>query len=269
VTIERRAIVFDLDDTLYRERRFVLSGFREVARVVAASCDVEYADVFTLLVGCMKRGDRAIALQTMCRALGHSIDAVPELVDIIRGHAPSLRLPASSARTLACLRGSWRLGILTNGFPEVQRRKVAALDVASFVDEIVYACEHGTGGGKPEAAPFLVVAERLGVDPRQCVFVGDDPIRDVCGARAVGMRTIRLDRVAYDRTITSVHDDADAVTKTIESVPRIAAALLDEKEAPAARARRRSEVPCSGTAELERVGVGPRAHQEKSNSQCA
>ena len=121
-----RAIVFDLDETLYRERRFALSGFRAVADVVSTACEVDRSTAFALLVSCLKRGDRAVALQRMCQTLGQSIDAVPDLVDIFRRHAPSLHLPASSVRVLARLRATWRIGVLTNGFPDVQRRKVAA-----------------------------------------------------------------------------------------------------------------------------------------------
>jgi putative hydrolase of the HAD superfamily len=226
VTIEPRAVIFDLDDTLYRERRFALSGFRAVARSISASSDVDAETVCALLVQCFKQGNRASAFQTLCRTFGWPVEMIPDLVDIFRRHTPSLNLPRSSGRTLARLRDGWSVGIVTNGCPDVQRRKVAALGLESLVDVIVYACEQGTGAGKPEAAPFLFAAERLGVEPRRCVFVGDDPIRDVYGAQAVGMRAIGIDRSAHDRSTTAVHQDADAVTHTIENVPRLAAALV-------------------------------------------
>lgn len=238
MSAEPRAVIFDLDDTLYRERRYALSGFRQIAEVVSMSCDVEAGAAFVWLATCLKQGQRARAFQVLCERLGYPAESVPALVEIFRQHAPALRLPPSSLRTLARMRGTWRIGIVTNGYPDVQRRKVSALDLASQVDEIVCASEHGTGVGKPEAAPFLAVANRLCVEPSACVFVGDDPIRDVWGARAVGMHTIRIDRLAASRSMTAVADDADAVTNTIESVPRLAAALLG---APAARERRNSK----------------------------
>jgi putative hydrolase of the HAD superfamily len=223
-----RAVIFDLDDTLYPERRYALSGFRHVALTLSASARVDASRAFAVLVGCLRRGERANALQTLCRALGHSAEPVPALVDLIRGHLPSLHLPRSSGRALEGLRGGWRLGIVTNGFPGVQRRKVAALGVDRLVDTIVIAYEHGTGLGKPDPETFRVAAERLGVEPARCVFVGDDPRRDIDGARAVGMRTIRILRGAYRSSTYPPGQEADAVAATIEDVVRLAPALLRE-----------------------------------------
>ena len=38
---ERRAVVFDLDDTIYPYRRFKLSGFAEVARHLERTCALD------------------------------------------------------------------------------------------------------------------------------------------------------------------------------------------------------------------------------------
>ena len=47
---------------------------------------------------------------------------------------------------------------------------------------------------KPDPAAYLLMAERLGVDPRECVFIDDQP-GNCAGAEAVGMRTVHLDPV--------------------------------------------------------------------------
>jgi 2-phosphoglycolate phosphatase len=46
-----------------------------------------------------------------------------------------------------------------------------------------------TGKTKPDPAPLFAAAERMGIDPRHCIYVGDDR-RDVEAGRAAGMRTI-------------------------------------------------------------------------------
>ena len=45
---------------------------------------------------------------------------------------------------------------------------------------------------KPHPAPLLLAAERLGLPPADCTYVGDD-LRDVQAARAAGMRSIAVD----------------------------------------------------------------------------
>ena len=42
---------------------------------------------------------------------------------------------------------------------------------------------------KPDPLPLLVAAERIGLDPADCVYVGDDE-RDIAAARAAGMRSV-------------------------------------------------------------------------------
>ena len=42
---------------------------------------------------------------------------------------------------------------------------------------------------KPDPMPLLVAADRLGVDPRDCAYVGDDE-RDIVAARAAGMASV-------------------------------------------------------------------------------
>lgn len=46
-----------------------------------------------------------------------------------------------------------------------------------------------TPHAKPHPAPLLEAAKRLGVDPRACIYVGDDE-RDIIAGRAAGMRTV-------------------------------------------------------------------------------
>jgi 2-phosphoglycolate phosphatase len=46
-----------------------------------------------------------------------------------------------------------------------------------------------TPHAKPHPAPLLEAARRLGVDPRACIYVGDDE-RDIVAGRAAGMRTV-------------------------------------------------------------------------------
>ena len=117
----------------------------------------------------------------------------------------------------------WQLAIVTNGLPSVQRAKVAALGVAPLVDHVVYADEH-TPGGKPAASVFRHVLRKLGLPARRVILVGDDPRCDIAGARAVGIRTIRLITPAYPGPLAG---DADVTIDTIDALPAAMAALLD------------------------------------------
>lgn len=50
------------------------------------------------------------------------------------------------------------------------------------------------GVAKPDAGIFIHACERLGIAPQHVLHVGDDPMADVAGARAAGMRTAWINR---------------------------------------------------------------------------
>ena len=189
---DQRAIVFDLDDTLYPYRAFVRSGFRAVACRLAAERGLPASAVLRVLRRALANGRRGQELQELCARFELPKSLVGSLADLIREHTPSLRLPRETAQVLRTLRRDWKLGVLTNGEPFVQRRKVAALGVGDLVDAVLFASECGDRAGKPAPSAFRAALDRLNVKAASAVFVGDDPRTDIEGAAAVGMKTIHV-----------------------------------------------------------------------------
>ena len=189
---ETRAILFDLDDTLYPYQAFVKSGFRALARQLAAEHGLPVRSILRVLRRALAGEAQGREVQALCAYFRLPQTLVPALVATLRHHQPTLRLPRESAATLRSLRGAWRIGILTNGHPAIQRRKIAALGVADLVDAVLCAAECGSAEGKPAPAVFQTALQRLQADAARTVFVGDDLTADIGGARAVGMKTIHI-----------------------------------------------------------------------------
>lgn len=223
---ERQAVIFDLDDTLYRERRFVLSGLRSVACDIARRHGVPAAETWRVMQQHFRRAGRAGLLQAACRSLNLPLQEIPGWVALIRSHTPNLRLPARSAAALRRVRADgYRVGILTNGLPDTQRAKTQALGLDALVDAIVYADEHAPGG-KPHPDSFGAVLSAVGVPASRAVFVGDHPGNDIEGARAAGMRTIWLSAPHVARP------PAHIIVSSLSAVPA-ALRLLKEPRAHA------------------------------------
>ncbi|HEY6361668.1 MAG TPA: HAD family hydrolase [Vicinamibacterales bacterium] len=219
-----RGLILDLDDTLYPRERFLRSGFAAVARHVEAAHGIPAELAYLLMSRTYATEQRGQELQVMCDRAGLSRALVPSLLDVFRRHMPILWLNHGVSDALHMLRATgWRLGILTNGLPSVQFRKVAALELMSLVDEVVYAEDHVTGG-KPAVAAFEAALRSLELSADQCICVGDDLVRDVRGARVLGMRTIRLSRPGV---IAAPGADADVVIDSFRQLPDAARLLLD------------------------------------------
>jgi putative hydrolase of the HAD superfamily len=91
------------------------------------------------------------------------------------------------------LRGSYKLAILSNADRSLRGRIEGDMGMQHLFDDIV--CSAEVGMAKPEPAIYALAAERLGLEPRECVFV-DDLDANVVAARQVGMQAVlfRVDR---------------------------------------------------------------------------
>jgi putative hydrolase of the HAD superfamily len=191
-----RAIVFDLDDTLYPERDYVLSGFRAVAAWVEPNLGIAAEQGFAEMQALLDQGVRGEIFNRWLERHGLLDDArVARLVELYRQHEPEISPFPEVASLLNSLRTRYCLGLVTDGYGEVQQRKLAALNLAGYFDAVVFADEWGRGAWKPSPVPFYAVLERLGhLSPAESVYVADNPAKDFLGARRVGMATVWVRR---------------------------------------------------------------------------
>jgi len=82
------------------------------------------------------------------------------------------------------------LGLITNGTSAMQRAKLASLGVGTLFDPIVVSEEVGLR--KPDRRIFERAISGWGVTAASVLFVGDDPIADIEGARGAGMQALRV-----------------------------------------------------------------------------
>jgi putative hydrolase of the HAD superfamily len=86
----------------------------------------------------------------------------------------------------------YRLGLVTNGAPDVQREKLSLTTLASLFEVTIISAE--IGAGKPDPRIFEAALAALHSTPNDAVMIGDSLARDVAGAHAAGIRAIWIDR---------------------------------------------------------------------------
>jgi HAD superfamily hydrolase (TIGR01549 family) len=116
--------------------------------------------------------------------------AVKEAVD--RGlKTREYRWFPDAKRTLRTLRErGYGLGLISNTHWRIL--KDLREEFEELFDVVTLSYEHGHA--KPHPSIFLATLNRVGVDPDDCLHVGDDPIADIQGARGVGMKTAFIER---------------------------------------------------------------------------
>ncbi|MFS0838132.1 HAD family hydrolase [Paenibacillus sp. 1P03SA] len=94
---------------------------------------------------------------------------------------------------LAELKKSYKLLLLTNGSPDLQREKLAGVpELAPYFDHIVISGDFGDG--KPAVTIFNHAMELLGLKAEECVMVGDKLTTDILGSFRCGMKNMWINR---------------------------------------------------------------------------
>jgi epoxide hydrolase-like predicted phosphatase len=88
---------------------------------------------------------------------------------------------------IASLRPTYRIGMLSNIATNWVRESLLTADEQQLFDSYIFSYE--VGMTKPDARIFEIAAERLGVEPSECVMV-DDIERNSIAAREAGMQAI-------------------------------------------------------------------------------
>ena len=91
-----------------------------------------------------------------------------------------------------------RLGVMTNGTSERQRKKFVMLGLDRFVDPEMVFVSGEIGVSKPDSGIFRAAEERTGLDPGDLWLVGDSVRADIYGAKACGWHTLWLNRGKTD-----------------------------------------------------------------------
>lgn len=214
-----RLILFDLDDTLcdYAGARVgrLRRAFGDALAQVPGGDSVDLDRMVAESVELQPHG--ASHFGAMLARYG--VDR-PELVQRARdwflsNRFAGLRLFPGAAELLDDLRRldpAPGIGLVTNGPTEVQRTKLALLDLTERIDFAVISEDFGVP--KPDRRIFAEALRRGGASAEEAVFTGDSPEFDIAGAHGAGIRAVWMDhgRTAWPPGVAApnwtVHDIA-------------------------------------------------------------
>jgi putative hydrolase of the HAD superfamily len=188
-------IAFDLDDTLYPERSYVLSGFDAVASWAQQEHEIPQAQGFETLRGLFESGVRGDTFNRWAASHGLAgSSAVPDMVEVYRSHKPDIAPYEDTVPCLEAMNEGFRLALITEGFGEVQARKLDALGLRDYFEFVHIGNEHNRDHWKPNSYPFQQMLHRMSVDGSQAAYLGDNPVKDFHGANKLNMFTVRVRR---------------------------------------------------------------------------
>ncbi|MDH5378144.1 MAG: HAD family hydrolase [Gammaproteobacteria bacterium] len=188
-----KTVVFDVDDTLFPESSFVDSGFRAVSDFVRSEYAVDgfYEEAMLLF----QQGSRGRIFNKVLEKLKIlSDDLVRQLIDVYREHEPDIHLFKDARHILPLLVEKYNLAIITDGYFNVQRKKVKALKISHYFQKIIYTDEHGKHNWKPSEFAYLKVQNEFFSEGKECVYIGDNPSKDFVSPNKLGWLSIQIVR---------------------------------------------------------------------------
>lgn len=246
-----RAILLDLDETLYDERQSVMmalekssayaqSRFPSLQRTQLEKLYLEEAnkrwEAFEAEIRVKGRSAQLdpLRVREMCfaqalAAIGAPPSFSPELTRFYGEQRRAHHLLFTETRdVLDTLKNQAFLALVSNGGSGYQREKLRATGIEDYFRSIIISEE--AGFSKPQKGIFEKALREVGVPPHEAVMVGDNLENDIFGAKIAGLRGVLVHRGPEKLKFAQGQARPEATIHQLGELPKILTALSGRKE---------------------------------------
>ncbi len=183
--MKNKILIFDLDDTLYKEIDFLYSAYREIAEWIELKFSLERVYAFM-----------TETYREKADVFSHLIDTYDlpltkaDLLSVYRSHRPDIRLEPETLKTLGILKQDCTLGMITDGRSITQRNKFQVLGLEQFIMNENLVISEEFGSEKPSERNFMFFQDKYA--DAKFVYVGDNLRKDFITPNKLGWKTICL-----------------------------------------------------------------------------
>ena len=216
---ELRALLFDIDDTLFSTTQFARRArLNAVRAMVSAGLNAPEETVLRELEEVLREFgsnfgrhyDKLLMRLPGSTAGGHN-PALIVAAGVVAYHDTKFRElePFEDVRPFlrAAREAGLRLGIVTHGLTPKQAEKLVRLGLCDLIDPDAVFISDQVGISKPNPKLFALAARRMGLEPSDCLMIGDNLTSDIAPARELGMHTAWAFRSAKDGQDLAIQPD--------------------------------------------------------------
>lgn len=188
-----KGIIFDLDGTLISEREYILGCLKHAGSYIERIYGTK--DAYENLKNLFEvKWERIFNRYLEQEKITHDEAVIKNLIQIYRETDPEVVLYSDVVETLERLRSQGvMLTLLTNGYREVQKRKIEKSKLKQFFDLIVIPDEYGREYWKPNTWGYDMILHKLAKKPEEMLAVGDMD-HDISVPKKLGMTDIYIER---------------------------------------------------------------------------
>lgn len=219
-----KAILFDLDDTLYDQLVFYRQAHKSVASYISSeNPSIDSRKFYRRSIEILKKNgsDYGRIYNDILNEEGiYSDELLNDLIEHYRNFKPRLRLYSDFKKVFPFLRKRYKLGIITDGIQSVQENKYRSLKLKRSIPLFIIASSLGERYKKPHSLSFKKALKYLRSGSTGTIYVGDNPFKDFEGAKKAKLITVRILRGEYK---DQEHDkrDVDYVIKNYSQFLRL------------------------------------------------
>lgn len=197
-------VFFDLDHTLWDFDKNSALTFEKI--LVEHKIEIELPNFLEVYVPAnlvfwklyreekiSKKDLRYQRLKTVFDKLDYRVseDTINSLAKEYIDNLPSFNnLFPNTIEVLEYLKPKYRLHIITNGFQEIQDKKLQNSGIFSFFDQVVNS--EMAGVKKPNPIIFDLALKNAKVAPEKSIMIGDSLEADILGAQSVGLYALHF-----------------------------------------------------------------------------
>lgn len=184
--MQNKVVVFDLEDTLYKEVDFLKSGFHAVDVFLSNKCRT--AGLYVEMWKAYQAGEKDVFKKILDEHRLNIDKSV--LIDIYRYHIPQLQMDDATEHVLEQLHSECHLALITDGRTRTKRNVIIALGIPKYIDWSDIYVSEDVGCLKTEPCSFNSIMEKH--PDCQYIYVGDNPEKDFVIPNQLGWDTICL-----------------------------------------------------------------------------
>ena len=181
----RTCVVFDLDDTIIKEKKFVISAYEFILKHFS----IFPSDIlFNNMVNRFQNNEDVLDwLIDILKTKYNIITDINYILNLYRFHNPDIKLESSIHNTINVLiENKVKLGLVSDGRSTTQRNKLKALNIEDKFDSIIISEE--IGSTKPNLYNYKLIESSI---PSKIYwYIGDNTSKDFQGPYKLGWNTI-------------------------------------------------------------------------------
>ena len=177
-------IVFDLDDTLYKERDYVKSAYNKIKEYLFNNYEI---DISNSVITCLNKNKNLFDFLHKKDIVDNDQLSLKTFLNIYRNHKPSIFLDTKTHNFLNHLKEmKISSSLITDGRSITQRNKIESLGLTNYFKKIIISDE--VGYVKPNLYSFQTIQSEN--NKHNFMYVGDNTEKDFFAPNQLGWKTV-------------------------------------------------------------------------------